>query len=205
MKIPMLLLSMMLALPAASSPPAQAQATAGPYRGGLVTPALPKPGLRLTDTDGVRFDMTSATQGKVTLLFFGYTHCPDICPLHMFYLGSAVRKLPADIRDQIRVVFVTTDPARDDPRSVRAWLDHFDRRFVGLTGTEAEIDAAQAAAQVPRAGKSGDGHAAFILAYTKDNLAHVIYPFGVSEADWLHDLPMLVKETWGAGPGRAPK
>ena len=171
---------------------------AEPYHGGLVTPPLPKPRLTLTSTDGVRFDLASATEGDVTLLFFGYTHCPDVCPMQMAYLASALKRLPAPVRDRIKLVFVTTDPARDDPRTLRAWLDHFDNRFIGLTGSQAEIAAAQSAAHVPHADKSGAGHAAFILAYTRDNLAHVIYPFGVGEADWLHDLPLLVKENWTA-------
>ena len=176
---------------------------AEPYRGGIVTPPLPKPSLTLTNTNGARFDLGPATEGNVTLLFFGYTHCPDVCPMHMAYLASALKRLPALIRDRIKLVFITTDPARDDPKTLRTWLDHFDKRFIGLTGSKAEIDAAQSSAHVPRAGKSGDGHAAFILAYTRDNLAHVIYPFGVSEADWLHDLPLLVREDWTSTGARS--
>ncbi len=161
-----------------------------------MTPPLPKPSLVLTGTNGARFDLRPATEGEVTLLFFGYTHCPDVCPMQMAYLASALKRLPAPVRGQIKLVFITTDPARDDPKTLRTWLDHFDKRFIGLTGSEAEIAAAQSSAHVPQAGKCGDGHAAFVLAYTKDNLAHVIYPFGVTEADWLHDLPLLVKEDW---------
>jgi protein SCO1/2 len=177
---------------------------AEPYHGGLVTPPLPKPRLTLTSTDGVRFDLASATEGDVTLLFFGYTHCPDVCPMHMAYLASALKRLPAPVRDRIKLVFITTDPARDDPKTLRAWLDHFDKHFIGLTGSPAEIAAAQSAAHVPHAEESGAAHAAFILAYTRDNLAHVIYPFGVSQADWLHDLPLLVKEDWTAQVGEYP-
>jgi len=84
------------------------------------------------------------------------------------------------------------------------WLDHFDKRFIGLTGSQAAIDAAQIAAGLPPAKKSPVrpdgayevGHAAFVLAYTKDNLAQVIYPVGVQEEDFVHDLPYLVRETW---------
>jgi protein SCO1/2 len=166
------------------------------YRGGLVSPPLRKPALTLIDTSGARFDFRSATSGYVTLLFFGYANCPDICPLHMAYLAAALKKLPTPARDQVKVVFVTTDPVRDKPTALRVWLDHFDSRFIGLTGSEAEIKAAQMAASVPLAGPSGAGHAAFILAYTRDNRAHVIYPFGTSEQDWTHDLPQLIKENW---------
>ena len=136
-------------------------------------------------------------------LFFGYTRCPDVCPMHMAYLAAALKKLPRDVANQITVVFVTTDPDHDTRKVLRAWLDNFDKTFVGLTGTQSAIDAAQIAANIPPAkkaslanGTSGISHAAFVLAYTKDNLAHVIYPSGISQADWLHDLPQLVTSSW---------
>jgi protein SCO1/2 len=103
----------------------------------------------------------------------------------------------------VKLVFVTTDPARDTPVALRRWLDHFDPGFIGLTGTEAALDAVQRAAGVPparkaepRNGNYGVAHANFVIAYTKDNLAHVIYPGGVSADDWIHDLAQLVQETW---------
>jgi protein SCO1/2 len=168
-----------------------------------VTPPLPKPRFTLTDTSGAPFDFWLKTEGYVTLLFFGYAGCPDQCPLHMANIGMALKKMPAALRDQVQLVFVTTDPARDTPKELRAWLDLFDERFIGLTGSEAAIEAAQKAAAVPPARKTARGtedygvaHANFVLAYTKDNLAHVIYPGGVSKDDWVHDLPLLIKETW---------
>jgi protein SCO1/2 len=176
------------------------------YRGGLVSPPLPKPKFTLTDTSGAPFDFSAKTQGYVTLLFFGYTHCPDMCPLQMSTLAQAYRKLPPVIADRFRVVFVTTDPARDTPQVLRAWLDHFDKRFIGLTGSQAGIDAAQVATDMAPAKKSAVrsdgnyevGHALFVFAYTKDNLAHVVYPGGVQEEDWSHDLPFLPSETWAS-------
>lgn len=173
------------------------------YRGGLVTPPFPKPKFILTDTSGVPFDFWNSTHGYVTLLFFGYTYCPDQCPMHMANLGLALKKLPPGISGQVKLVFVTTDPARDTASVLRQWLDRFDKRFIGLTGTEAAIEAVQRAAGVPPATKTdiANGsytvaHANFVLAYTKDDLAHVIYPGGVSKDDWVHDLPLLLKETW---------
>ena len=64
------------------------------YRGGLVTPPLPKPHFVLTDTSGARFDFWNRTRGSITLLFFGYTYCPDECPMHMANIGMALKKLP---------------------------------------------------------------------------------------------------------------
>jgi len=83
----------------------------------------------------------------------------------------------------------------------------YDRRFIGLTGTERAIEAVERAAGVPPATRTGPAnanygvaHANFVLAYTKDNLAHVIYPGGISKDDWAHDLPMLIRETWMRRP-----
>ncbi len=184
------------------SAPASAQSI---YRGGLVTPALPKPSFVLTDTSGAPFDFARNTQGYVTLLFFGYTNCPDQCPMHMGTLGAALKALPAGITDQVKLVFVTSDPARDTPAVLRRWLDLFDRHFVGLTGTESAIESVQRAVGVPLAQKVSSGtanysvaHANFVLAYTKDNLAQVIYPGGVSKQDWVHDLPLLVNTSWSS-------
>ena len=183
--------------------PTHAQHSEVTYRGGLVTPPLPKPRFVLTDTSGAPYDFWNRTLGSVTLLFFGYTYCPDQCPTHMANIGVALKKLPSGVSDQVKLVFVTTDPARDTPVELRRWLDNFDKHFVGLTGTEAALEAVQKAAGVPLAHKTEPGngnysiaHANFVVTYTKDNLAHVIYPGGVSKDDWIHDLPLLIKETW---------
>ncbi len=177
------------------------QASGDTYRGGLVSPPLPKPEFVLTDTSGALFDFWNRTHGSVTLLFFGYTNCPDQCPLHMASIGQALKKLPADVADHVKLVFVTTDPGRDTAAALRRWLDHFDTRFVGLRGSETELAAVQKAAGVPLACRSDSGganysvaHANFVVAYTRDDLAHVIYPGGISVNDWLHDLPLLLKE-----------
>jgi len=187
-----------------SSEPVRKERPESAYRGGLITPPLPKPKATLTDTAGVPFDLISKTQGYVTLLYFGFTNCPDMCPLEMSSIARTLKSMPAEIVDQFKVIFVTTDPARDTPKALRGWLDRFDRRFIGLTGTDAAIEALEIAANVPPAKKSAAradggydvGHAAFVLAYTKDNLAHLLYPMGVTQADLEHDLRRLVTETW---------
>lgn len=189
---------------AKSLEPALANSVEPDYRGGLVSPPLEKPRFTLTDTSGKPFDFRADTQGTVALLFFGYTHCPDVCPLQMQMLANAMKKIPPAAAREIKVVFVTTDPDRDTPGVLRAYLDHFNKRFIGLTGTEQAIDAAQIAANLSPAKKSAIradgsyevGHAGFVLAYTRDNRAHVIYPVGVPLDDWVHDLPLLAAERW---------
>lgn len=85
------------------------------YRGALVAPPFEKPGYTLTDTQARPYDIRKETEGYLTLLYIGYTHCPDVCPTHMAGLSAVMKKLPADVTRKIKVVFVTADPARDTP------------------------------------------------------------------------------------------
>ncbi len=144
------------------------------YKGGLVSPPLPKPRFVLTDTAGSPFDFWQRTNGYVTLLFFGYIYCPDQCPMHMANLAAALKRMPAAVSDRIKLVFVTTDPVRDTPEVLRQWLDLFDKRFIGLTGREAVIEAVERAAGVPAAKKTGPAngnygvaHANFVIVYER--------------------------------------
>jgi protein SCO1 len=115
----------------------------------VVAPGVPKPAVELTDTEGRPYNLAQATTGKLTLVYFGYTHCPDLCPINMALTAAALRDLPASQRQKIVVVFITTDPARDTPKVIRSWLDRFDPSFVGLTGTVADIHAAEEQVQMP--------------------------------------------------------
>ena len=173
--------------------------------GGLVGIELPaprpKPDFRLTTTEGKPFSFRGDTDGYLTLLFFGYTHCPDVCPMHMANIAAVLRRLPPAMGEAVRVVMVTTDPARDSAAVLRGWLDHFDRSFIGLTGTQDEIDVAEEAAGVmpsvsdtpDSAGDYAIGHAAQVTAYTADGKARAVYPSGTRQRDWAHDIPVLLK------------
>jgi protein SCO1 len=87
----------------------------------------------------------SQWRGKVVLFFFGFTHCPNICPTTLMELGEVYNRLaPAD-RDQVRIVFISVDPRRDTPAQLKTYLSYFDPTFVGLTGSKEEIDRATGA------------------------------------------------------------
>ena len=106
--------------------------------GTILDPPLLRPTQTLRDTSGRPFSLADRPQGELTLLFFGYTHCPDVCPTTMADLAGARSQAPAELRDSIRVVFVTEDPRRDTPHLLRRWLDGFDPSFVGLSGGNSE-------------------------------------------------------------------
>lgn len=87
----------------------------------------------LRTTEGERRSLAEV-DNDLTLVFFGYTRCPDICGIVMSTITSAVNQLDDDLRDRVDVVFVTTDPARDDEEVLRTYLDRYDPQFEGLTG-----------------------------------------------------------------------
>jgi protein SCO1 len=93
----------------------------------------------LTDQDAKPFS-SSFLAGRPYALFFGFTHCPDICPTTLIEMSNHLAALGAD-GDRLKVVFVTVDPERDTPAHLRTYLASFDPRIIGLTGSEAEIAA----------------------------------------------------------------
>ena len=93
----------------------------------------------LEDTSGSSYSLTEDTDQPLTLVFFGYTHCPDICGQVMATLAGAMSRLPEADREQVDVVFVTTDPVRDDAATVAEYTESFADDFVGLTGDLAEV------------------------------------------------------------------
>jgi protein SCO1/2 len=165
----------------------------------LATP-LPKPDFRFTDTRGEAFRLDSGTAGKVTLVLFGYTSCPDICPVHLANLAAVLDRMPDEVQRAVTVVFITTDPDRDTPAVLDAWVHGFDPHFIGLTANDSTIAAAQRMMQLPQAVKGAPNtkgayavaHAAGVIAFTRDGLARVEYPPGTRQRDWAHDLPLLV-------------
>jgi len=106
----------------------------GGYHGAVLDQQYVVPDTPLTDTDGAPYSLAADTEQPLTLVFFGYTNCPDICQVVMATIASALTRLDEADRDRVEVVFVTTDPARDDEAALRTYLDRFDASFVGLTG-----------------------------------------------------------------------
>ena len=180
-----------------SSPPASVSTPESRWAGTGLPDPYSRPAFTLTDTTGSPYDFAARTGQQVTLLTFGYTSCPDVCPTTMADIAVALRGMDPALAEQVRVVFVTTDPARDDPATLGSWLDRFDedlpRPFEGLTGSQQQIDAAQQAAQVPLAESNGQMHSALLLAYNKDDVAPVVFDSEAGAADISRDLTLLLK------------
>lgn len=92
---------------------------------------------RLTNQDG-RSVTDADFRGKPFLVFFGFTHCPDVCPTALFEMSETFRRLGPDA-DKVRGLFISVDPERDTPEKLKQYLSSFDPRIVGLTGTATEI------------------------------------------------------------------
>jgi protein SCO1/2 len=177
----------------------------GPTRqagaGTVLDQPFAKPDVVLTDNHGKPYDLVKQTAGHPVLLYFGYTHCPDVCPTTMSDIALAKAKLPAADQAALRVVFISSDPTRDTPARLDAWLGAMDKSFIGLTG---KFSAIQAAARSVGVGisppvKEKDGsvtveHGAEVLAFwPKDDKAHVLYMSGTTADQYQHDLPRMIR------------
>ncbi len=168
------------------------------YDGNPVTDVA-KPAGTLTDEAGKPYDMRTMTKGTVTLLFFGYTHCPNECPLTMSNVAAALRIMPAAEAAKVKVLFVTVDPERDTLARLRSWLGNFNPKFIGLRGSLSQVAAFEGQTGLPLGQKikvPGGGyqydHATEMFAYSTDNIAHLAFFPDTPPADIAHDLKLLV-------------
>ncbi len=102
------------------------------------TPYPVAPDFRLTDANGKPFSL-SENQGKITLLFFGYAYCPDICPTTLSELKLTMEKLGSSAED-VQVVFISVDPGRDTSENLQKFVERFNPTFIGLSGTQEELE-----------------------------------------------------------------
>ncbi len=156
-----------------------------------------------TSSTGAKATLGALGHGQLMLVYFGYTHCPDVCPTTMADLGQALRQLPAPVAARTQVVFITSDPARDTPPVMKAWLSNFDpglpHRFVGLTGTVTQIDTLAKSVGVPLFppvtepnGTITVQHGAQTLAFVDDQ-ARVLWTADTPVGDYAHDISALAQ------------
>jgi protein SCO1/2 len=108
--------------------------------GAVLEPPTEAAGIRLSDQHGHEFDLADH-RGKVVLIYFGFTNCPDVCPITLGTLKAALNQLDEAERDRVVVAMVTVDPDRDTPEALAEYLAAFDPGFLGLSGSQEELDA----------------------------------------------------------------
>ncbi|WKW10936.1 SCO family protein [Pseudogemmatithrix spongiicola] len=165
-------------------------------RGIVIEDADPAPALAFTAADGQRFDL-AAERGKVVMLYFGYTHCPDVCPTTLSDWARAKRALGADTTN-IRFVFVSMDPDRDTPELALTYARQFDGAFVGLTGTPLELEDLKKRWSIaaypegdPRDGFYTVAHPAHTFVVDRQGRLRVLFQPGVSGEELAQDLRKL--------------
>lgn len=157
----------------------------------------PAPNFTLTSQTGQPLSLHDL-RGKVVLLYFGYTFCPDACPTTLAELKKVTNALGKEAKD-VQVVMVTVDPERDTPEVLREYLSYFDASYIGLTGTEGDILAATTPYGVyfqkhegsPATGYLVD-HTTTVMAIDKEGYLRLFYPYGTSGEDIAADMRYLI-------------
>jgi protein SCO1 len=172
---------------------------------GLTGVVLPAPySLRdatLTDTTGASFPLRDRLRAPVTLVFFGYTNCDDVCSTVLSNIASAKARLTDDEAAGVDTWFVTTDPARDDPATIGAWLERFDPGFTGLTGpldtlmaTASSVHIAMQAGRKLPSGGYEVIHGTPVLAVLPDGSVPVLWTEDTSAAELAADLDEVLTD-----------
>jgi protein SCO1 len=176
-----------------------AKSSADTFSGAVLHTPYHAPATRLVDTAGTPYSLADSTDKRLTLVFFGYTHCPDECPTTMATLASAMLQLDDADRPNVQVVFVTTDPARDTGPVLRSWLDHFDHDFVGVTGPLPTIKqvAEQVGVPIAKGRRLPSGgydvtHGTQVLGLDGKNNIPVVWTLGTTAPEFAHDIHQLL-------------
>jgi protein SCO1/2 len=173
-------------------------AAAAEFKAGVFEPARMAPDFTLPGSNGS--DLVLADfRGKVVLLGFGFSTCPDVCPTTLLTLASA-RKQLGELAADVQVLYVTVDPERDDADRLRRYLAVFDPSFIGGTGGEAQLrkvreDYGIMARKVMGAGDDYQvAHSAFVYLIDRRGRLRALMPYGHQAADFVHDLRILLAE-----------
>lgn len=181
-------------------------ASLGLHPDGYIVGSLPKPTIAFTDFNNQPYDLAADTDGRLTLLFFGYTSCPDQCPVYLDKIKSALRNAEGRVA-ATKVLFVGVDPARDTAEQMRRYLGAKNPDFIGLSADPADIDEALAGLLLPSISIPEDtsgnyvvGHPTQAIVFTPDNLCHVMYPYDLRVSEWVEELTKLVDFDWSQAP-----
>ncbi len=161
------------------------------FNGSVINPPAPAPDFILTDQHGQPFEFSSL-RGKYVFLYFGYSHCTNACPAAMALMTQARNQLGKQ-GSQIQVVFVATDPPRDTPQAMAAFVDRFDPSYVGATGTQAELSAVWAKYGVS-VQDGGETHSDYIYLIDPSGNMRMTYSQPITAEEIAADLRVIMRK-----------
>ncbi len=168
-------------------------------KSGVFDPPRMAPDFSLASSLDTQFTL-SEQRGKIVVLGFGFSHCPNVCPMTLANLAQTYKNLGAMV-DQVQVVYMTVDPERDTPARLREYLANFNPRFIGVTGSADELASLRqsygiiAKKEVHKNGGTYEvHHSSYIYLIDRDGLLRALVPFGKSAADITHDINILLQE-----------
>lgn len=171
-----------------------------PWRGKDISSLIPELAFELTDASS---DTITAkeTDGKIRMLFFGFTSCPDVCPATLQKLSRAVNDMPEQWQDDTRIVFVSVDPQRDTPEKIKNYVDFFSDKAIGLTGDEKALRELSKRYRTtfsyddPDAkGNYNVSHSGAVYVFDREGNARLLFKPGLSVEDIRTDLVALAQE-----------
>jgi protein SCO1/2 len=167
------------------------------YHGSVIDPAITAKDFTLTDQHGAPFQLEAA-RGKLVVIFFGYTYCPDVCPVTLSQFRAVKAGLGAQA-DQVEFVFVTVDPERDTPERLAAHLAIFDPGFIGLTGPRPDLEAVYQQFGVYQAKVETNSQGGYLMDHTARSYVidrqgnwRMTFPYGLESESMLADLQHLL-------------
>ena len=166
------------------------------FHGAVIQSSTSAPAVDLTASTGEQVSLADYT-GKVVVIYFGYTFCPDVCPTTLAKLDRAL-DLMGDEADEVQVIMVSVDPQRDTPEALRDYMGYFDPSFIGLTGTDDEIASVATVYGVyfqAQEGSAATGylvdHTATLMVVDKEGYLKLVLPSDVTAEDIADDLGYL--------------
>lgn len=156
--------------------------------------------LALTDHNGSKRSLADF-RGKLVVLFFGYTHCPDVCPTTLSDVAAAFKKMKPEDVARVQVLFVSVDPERDTPEMLKQYVPYFHPSFLGLYGTKEEVAAAAKAFRIFYRKHVEPGASGYLVDHTAGSYVldgqgrlRLFQPFAQPPDDIAHDLSLLLRE-----------
>ncbi|MBL0346345.1 SCO family protein [Candidatus Villigracilis affinis] len=139
-------------------------------------------------------------RGKLVLIYFGYTFCPDICPATLGNVNQALKQIGSKAED-IQLIMVSLDPQRDTPEKLEQYVAHFNPTFIGITGTQEQVDTVTSLYGIFYEKKEGSeatsyliDHTATLMVIDREGYLKLVFPFGVTADEIADDLKYMLRQ-----------